>query len=89
MKFLNFFEKRLYLENRARKGDFGKIVDPQGICEDLLFQVSINISVAKNGNHFEFSNFFFKNVKQKNACISKTVLDRAKFLTHRVALLSG
>ena len=35
--------------------------------------------------------FRFKNAKHKNACISKTMLDRAistKFLTHRVSLLS-
>ena len=35
---------------------------------------------------------FFKNAKHKNACILKTVLDRAismKFLTHRVTLLSS
>ena len=45
--------------------------------------------LAKNGGHFEF----FANIaKHKNACVSKTVLDRAistKFLTHRVSLQSS
>ena len=31
---------------------FGKMFDPQGICEDQPFQVSTNISLAKNGGHF-------------------------------------
>ena len=47
------------------------------------------ISLAKNGGHFEFSNFFAKLAKHKNAYIWKTVLDRAistKFLAHRVSL---
>ena len=48
--------------------------------------------LAKNGGHFEFSNFSQKIAKHKNAYISKTVLDRAiltKFLTHRVSLQSS
>ena len=43
----------------------------------------------KNGHHFEFLNFLQKLQKKKNACISKTVLDRAiltKFLTHSKVL---
>ena len=47
------------------------------------------ISLAKNGGHFEFFEFFAKIAKHKNAYISKTLLDRAistKFLTHRVSL---
>ena len=45
--------------------------------------------LAKNGGHFEFSNFGAKVAKHKNANISKTVLDRVistKFLTQRVSL---
>ena len=48
--------------------------------------------LAKNGGHFEFSNFCAKIAKHKNANISKTVLDRAistKFLTHWVCLQSS
>ena len=48
--------------------------------------------LAKNGGHFEFSNYCAKIAKHKNAYISKTVLDRAistKFLTHRVSLQSS
>ena len=63
----------------ARYSDFGKnfLVYPQGACEDYPFQVSMNIS---------------KMAAILNACISKTVLDRAiltKILTHRVNLLSN
>ena len=50
------------------------------------------ICLAKNGGHFEFSNFCVKIAKHKNAYISKTVLDRAistKFLTRGVSLLSS
>ena len=50
------------------------------------------ISLAKNGGHFEFSNFYTNIAKHKNAYISKTLLDRAismKFLTHRVSLQSS
>ena len=45
--------------------------------------------LAKNGGHFEFSNFCAKIAKHKNANISKTVLHRAistKFLIFRVSL---
>ena len=48
--------------------------------------------LAKNGGHFEFSNFSPKIAKHKNAYISKTLLDRAisaKFLTHRVSVQSS
>ena len=48
--------------------------------------------LAKNGGHFEFSNFSQNCKTYKNAYISKTVLDRAistKFLTHRVSLQSS
>ena len=50
------------------------------------------ICLAKNGGHFEFSNFSQKLQNIKNAYISKTLLDRAistKFLTHRVYLQSS
>ena len=50
-----------------------------------------NFCLSKNGGHFEFG-IFRKIAKHKNACISKTVLDRAistKFLTHRVCLQSS
>ena len=49
-----------------------------------------NFGLAKYGSHFEFSNFFAKIAKHKNAYISKTVYDRAIlmiFLIHRVSLL--
>ena len=48
--------------------------------------------LAKNGGHFEFSNFCAKIAKHKNANISKTVLHRAistKFLILRVSLQSS
>ena len=48
--------------------------------------------LAKNGSHFEFSNFCAKIAKHKNANISKTVLHRAistKFLIFRVSLQSS
>ena len=48
--------------------------------------------LAKNGGHFEFSNFCTKIAKQKNANISKTMLDRmisTKFLIFRVSLQSS
>ena len=47
------------------------------------------LCLAKNRGRFEFSNFFAKIEKLKNANISKTVLDIAiwmKYLTHRVSL---
>ena len=50
------------------------------------------IFLAKTGGHFEFSNFFAKIAKHKNAYIWKTLLDRAistKFLTYRVSLQSS
>ena len=50
------------------------------------------ICLAKNGGHFEFSNFFVKVAEHKNDYISKTTLDRAislKFFTHRVSLQSS
>ena len=45
--------------------------------------------LAKNGGHFEFSNFCAKIAKHKNANISKTVLHRAKFFIFRVSLQSS
>ena len=48
--------------------------------------------LAKNGGHFEFSNFCAKIAKHKNAYISKTVLHRAistKFFIFRVSLPSS
>ena len=48
--------------------------------------------LAKNGGHFEFSNFCAKIAKHKNAYISKTVLHRAiltKFFIFRVSLQSS
>ena len=48
--------------------------------------------LAKNGGHFEFSNFCAKIAKHKNANILKTVLHRAistKFLIFRVSLQSS
>ena len=53
---------------------------------------SKKICLAKNGGHFEFSNFCAKIAKHKNANISKTVLHRAiltKFLIFRVSLQSS
>ena len=50
------------------------------------------ICLAKNGGHFEFSNFCAKIAKHKNANISKTVLHRVistKFLIFRVSLQSS
>ena len=50
------------------------------------------ICLAKNGGHFEFSNFCTNIAKHKNTYISKTLLDRAismKFLTHWVSLQSN
>ena len=50
------------------------------------------IYLAKNGGHFEFSNFCAKIAKHKNANISKTVLHRAistKFFIFRVSLQSS
>ena len=51
-----------------------------------------NFCLAKNGGHFEFSNFCTKIAKHKNANISKTVLHRAistKFFIFRVSLQSS
>ena len=48
--------------------------------------------LAKNGGHFEFSNFCAKIAKHKNANISKTVLHRAistEFFIFRVSLQSS
>ena len=39
--------------------------------------VSKKFCLAKNGGHFEFSNFCAKIAKHKNANISKTMLHRA------------
>ena len=50
------------------------------------------ICLAKNGGHFEFSNFCAKIAKHKNANILKTVLHRVistKFLIFRVSLQSS
>ena len=50
------------------------------------------ICLAKNGGHFEFSNFCAKIAKHRNANISKTVLHRTistKFLIIRVSLQSS
>ena len=47
-----------------------------------------NFCLAKNGGHFEFSNFCTKIAKHKNANISKTVLHRTiltKFLIFKVS----
>ena len=58
----------------------------------LPCQCSKKIYLAKNGGHFEFSNFCAKIAKHKNANISKTVLHRAistKFFIFRVSLQSS
>ena len=50
------------------------------------------IIIAKNGGHFEFSNFCAEIAKHKNANILKTVLYRAistKFVIFRVSLQSS
>ena len=50
------------------------------------------ICLAKNGGHFEFSNFCVKIAKHKNANILKTVLQRmisTKFFIFRVSLQSS
>ena len=66
--------------------------DPRGIAAEYPCQFSKKIFLAKNGGHFEFSNFCAKIAKHKNANISKTVPDRAiltKFLIFRVSLQSS
>ena len=55
-------------------------------------EFSKKFCLAKNGGHFEFSNFCAKIAKHKNANISKTVLHRAistKFFIFRVSLQSS
>ena len=52
--------------------------DPQGISAEWPSQFSKKFCLAKNGAHFEFSNFSQK-LQNRNACISKTVLDRADY----------
>ena len=50
------------------------------------------ICLAKNGGHFEFSNFCAKIAKHKNDNILKTMLHRAiltKFFIFRVSLQSS
>ena len=79
-------QKSLYLENR-----FGKIFVTHRVSVKTSLSKSQQIfHLPKNGGHFEFLNFF-KNTKHKNACVSKTVPDRAisaKYLTRRVSVRS-
>ena len=42
----------------------------QGICEDRPFQVSTNISLAKNGGHFEFYGYF-SNIQNTKLLVSR------------------
>ena len=53
-------QKCLYLENCARQSNFGKIFDPQGICEVQPFQVSPIFHLPKMVAILNFSNFFQK-----------------------------
>ena len=53
-------KKMLVSRKPCEISDFGKSFNPQVICEDKPFQVSMNISLARNGSHFEFFEFFSK-----------------------------
>ena len=77
------------------------VLDRAILTKSLTHRVSLqsshanfqkNFSLAKNGGHFEFSNFCAKIAKHKNANISKPVLHRVtltKFFIFRVSLQSS
>ena len=76
------------------------VPDRANLAKFLTHRVSMKTSLSKFQRIFHspkmvaILNFriFCKNAKLKNACISKTMLDRAismKYLTHRVTLLSS
>ena len=47
------------VKNGGHHLDFGKIFYPQDICDDYTFPSYLtNISLTKNGGHFDFSNLF-------------------------------
>ena len=95
---LNFFEFFAKIAKHKNAYISKTVLDRAILTTFLTHRVSLQsdhlnfqkkFSLAKNGSHFEF---FAKIAKQKNAYISKTVLDKAistKFLTHRVTLQSS
>ena len=65
---------------------------PRGYPCRVAIWILQKFFVSWNGGHFEFSNFFIKIAKHKNAYMLKIMLDRAistKFLIHRVSLWSS
>ena len=92
-----FFAKNAKHKNAC----ISKTVPDRGnSAKSLTHRVSVRTSLSKFQRIFHlpkmaaFLNFqiFFKNAKHKNACISKTVLNRAismKFLTRRITLMSS
>ena len=69
-----------------------RVISTKFLTHRVSLQSRHKFCLAKNGGHFEFSNFCAKIAKHKNAYISKTVLDRAistKFVIRRVSLQSS
>ena len=81
----NHKNKNACISKTMPDSDFSKIFDPQGICENKPFQVSTNSLLAKK--MATILNFFFKSAKPRNACISKTMLDRVISMKHKNACI--
>ena len=70
--FKNAKHKNACIINRARESDFDETFYPQGTSFVKLTQFSKNFCPAKNGGHFEFSNFSQKSQNTKMLVLEKT-----------------